>query len=151
MGKKRGSFNNCSSNRVPNRSEATQVTGTAGLAATSMARRDHPEQFPENSRRIPEGPSVAQGFPALEHSAQDHGDAAGSSDPFDPAVSLLPLPVVGLVLVPSGFSTDLLETPRWNRDADGSPGERLQSVWEQREGKTSQQGKAWGKFKQNKE
>lgn len=103
------------------------MPGSGELATTSMARRDHPE-LPENSRRIPKRPSVAQGFPALEHSAQDHGDPAGRSDPFDPAVSLLPLPVVGLVFVPSGSSTDLLETPRWNRDGAGSPGKRLQRV-----------------------
>lgn len=96
---------------------------------------------------------MAQGFPALEHPPQDHGDPAGSSDPFDPAVRLFPLPVVGLVLVPSGFSTDLLGIPGRDRDAaeNGgveSPGKRLQRVWEQREGKTSQQGEAWEKLKQ---
>lgn len=96
---------------------------------------------------------MAQGFPALEHPPQDHGDPADSSDPFDPAVRLLPLPVVGLVLVPSAFSTDLLGIPCRHRDAAenggvGSLGKRLQRVWEQREGKTSQKGKAWEKLKQ---
>lgn len=90
---------------------------------------------------------MAQGFPALQHPPQDHGDAAGGSDPFNPAVSPLPLPVVGLVLVPSGFATDLLGIPRRDREApeDGAVGRSFQRVWERREGKTSQQGEAWGK------
>lgn len=98
---------------------------------------------------------MAQGSPALEQAAQDHGDPAGAADPLHPAVSPLPLPVAGLVLVPSGFSTDLLGRPGWERDEGGNPGKRPRRVREQREGAADgavRQGKPWeGKEKQNEE